>query len=138
MHEITLYTHERAGAGLTNTNVCRVKGAVRLQVVSENEIRDYPAKGGGPSETKHAEISPHTGKADLRLQTAEGEIDLAKCKWAVGLVVSGWNGTTIYWIGDGLCSHVEPVSMAGLARAKIEARYCPEEVELPPPITCAG
>jgi hypothetical protein len=136
MGDITLYTRERCGAGLTTTDVCRVKGADRLQVISEGQIRRYPIKGGGPVETNYMEIGPDTGRADLLLQTADREIDLAKCKWAAAVLVSGWNDeTTVYWIKAGICPDFADLSSGREAHAKIEERCCPDEYELPPQIT---
>jgi len=60
------------------------------------------------------------------------ESDLAKCKWAVALVVCGVAETTIYWINDRRCSAVEPAANTSVARAQIEAQCSPEECRLPP------
>ena len=136
MTSITLYTHERPGAGLTSTDVCRVRGAAQLRVVREGQICTYPTKGIGSASVEPAKVSPEAGKADLRLQVAEEEIDLAKCKWAVALLVAWWNDTTIYWLDDGVCSAVQRAASGAFARADIEARCCPGEYEyeLPPQI----
>ena len=75
---------------------------------------------------------PETGKADLRLQIGGEEIDLAKCKWAVALVVCGVAETTIYWIKARQCSGVEPAADGNAARAQVEAQCCPDEYRLPP------
>ena len=76
--------------------------------------------------------SPDAGTADLRLQIGGKEIDLAKCKWAVALVVSEAGGTAIYWINDGRRSVVEHAADANAARAEVEAQCCPDEYRLPP------
>jgi hypothetical protein len=136
MTVITLYTHERGGAGLTSTDVCRVKGAVELQVVSEGELCEYQIKDGlsdASTITTYKEVSPIAGKAYLRLRTTEADIDLAGRKWAVALVVSRRDETTIYWLRDGLCSAIEPAPTWTVARVKIEGRCSPAEFELPPP-----
>jgi hypothetical protein len=135
MTTITLYTHERKGAGLTSTDMCRVKGAVRLKVVSAGETWEYPTKGIGPATMNHEKFGPAAGEADLRLRIAEEDVDLAKCKGAVALSISGSSGTKIYWIEAGVCSEVEYLSFEGFACARIEARCCPDEYELPPQIT---
>jgi hypothetical protein len=133
MPEITLYTHEGPGAGLTSINVCRVKGAARLQVRIEGQTLEYPIKGGAAT-TTYAAGSPVAGEADLRLRTGEEDIDLARCKGAVALVVSwSYTPTTIYWIEGGLCSKVVPFSRGFAAQAHVEARYC-SEYDLPPQI----
>ena len=133
MPEITLYTHEGVGAGLTSINVCRVRGAARLQVRIAGQIQEYSIKGGAAT-TTNAAGNPVAGEADLRLRIAEEDIDLAKCKGAVALVVSWpYTPTTIYWIKSGLCSKVEPFSRGFAAHTHVEARYCPE-YELPPQI----
>jgi hypothetical protein len=137
MAEITLYTHERPGAGLTSIDVCRVKGALALRIVTERMIRYYPLTGN-QSDTIFPQPSTHpaNGKADLRLQIAiQGGVNLAKCKWAVALVVVEGlegNNTTIYWINDRQCSEIEQCSSSAWARAEIEGRCCPQGYELPP------
>jgi hypothetical protein len=134
MPDLTLFTQERQGAGLTSTNICGVKGAVRFRVVSAGQTWEYPIQDGRfmwPSRINKTD-RPEAGKADLRLQIGGKEIDLAKCKWAVALVVSEAAGTTIYWIKDGRCSAVEPAANGNVARAKVEAQCCPEEYRLPP------
>jgi hypothetical protein len=135
--DITLYTQERLGAGLTSTNVCCVKGAVRLRVVSARQTWEYPIKDGqfmAPSRISETG-SPVSGKADLRLQIAEKEIDLAKCKWAVALVISGWSETKIYWINNRIVSAVEAAADGDRVRAEVEAQCCPDDYRLPPQIT---
>ena len=135
MPDITLYTQERQGAGLTSTNICRVRGAVRLRVVSAGQTWEYPIKDGQFLAPSRRETGSVSGKAELRLQIAEREIDLAKCKWAVALVISGWSETKIYWINNWLCSAVEPAADGNVARAEIEAQCCPDEYRLPPQIS---
>jgi hypothetical protein len=134
--EITLYTHERPGAGLTTTNVCQVKGAEALSVVAEGWLQTYPLRGGQRSGPKFDKsIRPHSGKADLILQTTD-QVNLANCQWAVALVVdehvAGNQPATIYWIENGECSEIERCHSGSWARAQIEARHRPEEFELPP------
>jgi hypothetical protein len=132
---VTLYTHERPGAGLTSTNVCRVKGAISLRVTTEGMTHEYPLKGLGPIMTAHnPNTRPASGKADLCLRIGDHEVDLAKRQWAVALVVIE-NDTTVYLLNDGLCSEIwSSVPFAGAALAQIEDRCCPREHELPPPI----
>src|SRR5438552_1443453 len=79
-------------------------------------------------------VSPVAGRADLRLRIADQDIDLAKCKWVVALVISASNETTFYWIQDGLCSEIENSKPRLFVHAQIEARCCPGEYELPPQI----
>ena len=43
MPDITLYTQEKVGVGLTTVNVCRVKNAGGVRVVSEVAACEYPA-----------------------------------------------------------------------------------------------
>jgi hypothetical protein len=135
MAHVTLYTREWDGAGLTITDVCRVKGAVRLRVVSEGEVWEYPIKDVGPSTMRHEKGRPVRGRAGLRLQIAEEEIDLAGCKGAVALIVSYGSEATVYWLDGGLCSDVEFVASATFAQRKIEARCCPDGCELPPQVS---
>jgi hypothetical protein len=137
MPDLTLYTQERLGAGLTSTNICRVKGAVRFWAVHAGQTWEFPIKDGQfmwPSRSRKTGGS-EAGKADLRLQIDGKEIDLAKCKWAVALVISGGAKAAICWIKDRRCSGVEPAADANAARATVEAQCCPEEYRLPPVIT---
>jgi len=107
---------------------------VQLRVVREGQISEYPIKGIGSASMKPAKVSPEAGKADLRLQIAEEEIDLVKCKWAVALLVCWNETTTIYWLDDGLCSAFEDAASGVFAYARIEHRCC-HEYQLPPQIT---
>ena len=132
MPDITLYTQEKVGVGLTTVNVCRVKNAGGVRVVSEVAACEYPADPAmSPTLVNYGRFSPVSGKADLILKFAEQDIDLAKCKWAVALVVSRPGETTIYWLRDGLCSAIEPAANQAEARAKIEERCCPDGYYLP-------
>jgi hypothetical protein len=137
MADITLYTQKKVGAGLSTVNVCRVKDADGLHVVSEVAAWEYPID---PATSlilvNYGQFSPVSGKADLLLNVAGQAIDLAKCKWAVALVVSRPDETTIYWLHDGLCSAIEPAADQAEARAKIEEQCCPDGYDLPPLITC--
>jgi len=72
-------------------------------------------------------FSPVSGKADLLLNVAQQEIDLAKCKSAVALVISRPNETTIDWLGGGACSAIEPAANQAEAHGKIEERCCPDD-----------
>jgi len=137
MADITLYTLERSGAGLTSTNVCRVTGAVALRITTaEQGTKEYPLRGGGGITTTQEKNGPSiSGKANLYLKTTLQEIDLAKCRWAVALVTDdgqGYNSATIYWITDGRCSEIERCASTSWARAQIEGRCCGSEFELPP------
>jgi hypothetical protein len=133
MADITLYTHEGPGAGLTSGNVNRVKGAVALRIVTEGMEWQIPLTPRGGPVTRKPDKSTHpvNGKADLLLQIAEREVDLAKCKGAVALYAAPTE--TIYWIEAGQCSRTEQTATSGTARADIEGRCC-QEYELPPQI----
>jgi hypothetical protein len=146
MAQITLFTHERSGAGLTSTNICEIGGAVALRIVTQGMIRHYPLIGIQNSTIyPRPSIHPDSGKADLRLQTErQGDVNLARCKWAVSLVVVEGiegNNTIIYWIDAHQCSKVEQCANFGFARAQIEGKWC-REYELPPQIpsvvSCIG
>jgi hypothetical protein len=130
----TLYIRERAGAPLTGTDLSRVRGAIRLKVVSEGMVREYPIKQSLASTHQPRGVSPVSGKADLWLQTAEQDIDIAKCQSAVALVVVGSADATIYWLDKGRCFEVSERVPAGRARLDVEERCCPAEYDLPPPI----
>jgi hypothetical protein len=134
MAHVTLYTRERYGAGLTITDVCRVKGAVRLRVASDGEVWEYPIKNIGFATMKHEKGGPVLGRAELHLQIAEEDIDLARCKGAVALVVSHGREATVYWLYGGLCEDVEFIPSGLFVQGKIEARCCPDGYELPPQI----
>jgi DNA invertase Pin-like site-specific DNA recombinase len=67
MAHVTLYTRERDGAGLTITDVCRVKGAVRLRIAAEGEVWEYPIKDVGPPTLKHEKVRPLPGRAETPL-----------------------------------------------------------------------
>jgi hypothetical protein len=136
MAQITLYTHERPGAGLTSINVCKVKGAIGLRVITEGMIRQYRLTDSQNSMMfSQPGMHPSSGEAELRLQIAgQREVDLAKCEGAVALViVEGAIGknTTIYWIDAYHISEIEQCANFAFARSRIEARCCPKEYELP-------
>jgi hypothetical protein len=145
--EITLYTHEKQGAGLTLTNVLHVKGVVELQIVTEvmnwkvallgNQSASAPVY-----QRNSQKNTPAAGKADLLLRIAEQEINLCRCEGGVAVVVLGTETTaTIYWVRAGQCYKIERDVMLGATRGKIEACCCPEQ-ELPPEIpsvvSCIG
>ena len=140
MAEITLYTHERPGAGLTSTNVCRVKGVVALRIVTDERTLNIPLQGRQASSiTPDRGVHPVGGKADLHLQIAGQEqvVDLAKRRWVVALVVTSGanqsNPTTIYRLREGQCTEILERPNSGWARAEIEEHCCGSQYELPPP-----
>ena len=102
-----------------------------MRVVSEGEVWEYPIKDTGPATMKHEKGRPVLGRADLHLQIAEEEIDLARCKGAVALVVSHGREAMVYWLCGGLCSDVEFMASGLFVQGKIEARCCPDGYELP-------
>jgi hypothetical protein len=91
MAQIILYTHERPGAGLPTSDVARVNGAVELRIITQGQERQIPL---GPradtiSTKSSLGLSPSSGKADLLLKFADqSEVNLARCEWAVAVVVT--------------------------------------------------
>ncbi|HVH76244.1 MAG TPA: hypothetical protein VM755_15120 [Stellaceae bacterium] len=113
---------------MTETDLCRIKGAIAVRIVIERMEYEYRLTGYGEFRAKQAPTArPINGKADLFLDTADREPaeDLTKRERAVALVVS--NGSAvIYWIEDGRCTGFERCATGGrFARAQVEARYPP-------------
>src|SRR5215813_6345767 len=77
-------------------------------------------------------LFPLLGRAELHLQIAEEDIDLARCKGAVALVVSHGREATVYWLYGGLCEDVEFIPSGLFVQGRIEARCFPDGYELPP------
>ena len=136
MSEITLYTHERPGAGLTSTNVKSIKGAAELRIVTEGHAMKISLGWGNQAVTTMPDphLHPSSGKADLRLKLADqSEVNLAKCRWAVALVVS-LSDHTVYWLQEGRCTEIQ--ERVASPRSEIEGRHTPRFAELPPEIGC--
>src|ERR1700730_13592999 len=112
MAQITLYTQERQGAALGSIDVCRVKGAVgSLRIFTEEMREEIPLNWRQPASARvWQKNTPAAGKADLFLMVAEQEINLAKCKGAVALLVVSDIGAAIYWLAAGRSTGIEGFS----------------------------